>query len=161
MNFDIVIYLCLSYLLPSLIFESFWKPSCAFILTLISMLTATYCNCNPHMTRTRPVTSLYFAWVLAQRLKPEAKVLKLRSQPCAEGGGGTQMILAILYILHVVLHTSLQLGKIWEVFSPTLLMSAAFAKSNGLTCNRERLAHHFSDAITAELGYHTGDFSET
>lgn len=45
---------------------------------------------------------------------------------------------ALLYM-----HTSFQLGKIWEVFSPTLLMSAAFAKSNGLTCNRERLAHHF------------------
>lgn len=68
----------------------------------------------------------------------------------------TSACCALLYM-----HTSLQLGKIWEVFSPTLLMSAAFAKSNGLTCNRERLAHHFSDAITAESGYHTGDFSET
>lgn len=66
--------------------------------------------------------------------------------------------------LHVVLfpymHTSFQLGKIL-VFSPALLMSAACAKSNGLTCNRERPAHHISDAITAESGYHTGDFSET
>lgn len=43
----------------------------------------------------------------------------------------------------------------------SFLMSAAGAKSNGLTCNRERLAHHISDAITAESGYHTRDFSET
>lgn len=43
----------------------------------------------------------------------------------------------------VCMQTSLQLGKIWEVFSPTLLMSTAFAKSNGLTCNRETCAPFF------------------